>query len=166
MRVFAGTRRSALIVGGAAVIFAAAVLTVGVLRNSADASRDRQASAAAIASTRQLNAATIADVHRGVVVPSTFQGSNTYGDGGCSEFELGCWTSSDVPMVAANELQSAIKNAGFTIVRAYCQSDGSFCEVMARVGQAQVNYWVGSFKTGAGGTEPSKTTYIAGRITA
>ena len=162
VRVVAGTRKSAVIAGGAAVIFVAAALTIGAVRDAANTRANRQAQAAA----RQLDAATIASVHHSVVVPSKFRVSSAYGDGGCSEYELGCWTTSDVPMVAATELEAAVKRAGFVVVRAECASGARFCEITARVGQARVSYWVASAQTWPGTSAPAETTDIAGFIVA
>jgi hypothetical protein len=163
VRVVAGTHKSAFIAGGAAVLFVAAALTVGAVRDAATTRANRQAEAAA----RQLNATTIASVHHSVVVPSTFQASSGYGDGGCSEYALGCWTTSDAPMVAATKLEAAVKRAGFVVVGAYCASTARFCEVTARVGQARVSYWVASAQTWADTSTPGEAvTDITGFIAA
>jgi hypothetical protein len=164
MRVFAGTRTSFLVVGGAFVLFAGAAVAAGTIYDVASARADRHAQATALAATRLLNETTVANVHRSVVVPSSFRGSTAYGDSGCDEYELGCWTTSEVPMVAATELKAAVTRAGFGAVRGVCESSGGFCEITALVGQAHISYWVTASKTVPSVSAPSETTEVAGFI--
>ena len=160
MRVVAGTHKAVLIVGAVFVIFAVTAVAVGLASNAASARADRRAQAAAA----QLKQSTMADVRRSVIVPTQFLASDAYGDGGCSEYELGCWTTTDLPKVALTEMEAAVKSAGFVVVRAGCESGDGFCEITAQVGQARVTYWMALSKNGF--SSPSTTTDIAGFIAA
>jgi hypothetical protein len=164
MRVFAGTRTSFLVVGGAFVLFAVVAVAAGAIYDVASARADRHAQATALAATRLLNETTVANVHRSVVVPLSFRGSTTYGDGGCDEYELGCWTTTEAPMLAATELKAAVTRAGFGAVRGVCGSSGGFCEVTALVGQVRISYWVTASKTAPTVNAPSETTEVAGFV--